>query len=185
MTSCADWGGLCDHLRGAPWEDIFKISGSAVVSEFCEWDKVGTDVYIPHCKYQVKPHSTPWFSAACAAAIFHRNSIFCLYQQKKFSKVKFRQASNHCKRVLEAAKLAYATKTKEFITSQKLGSQDFWQSGFSVLNKGKSAIPALFIGPKVLSSFSSDKAKLFAKNFCNNFNLDDSGMILPVFPSTN
>ena len=41
------------------------------------------------------------------------------------SKVKFRQASNHCKRVLEAAKLAYGNKTKESITSQKLGSQFF------------------------------------------------------------
>ena len=42
------------------------------------------------------------------------------------SKVKFRQASNCCKRVLEVAKLAYADKTKESITSQKLGSWDFW-----------------------------------------------------------
>ena len=41
------------------------------------------------------------------------------------SKAKFRQASNHCKRVLEAAKLAYGNKTKEFISSQKLGSWDF------------------------------------------------------------
>ena len=31
------------------------------------------DVYIPHQKHQVKPHSSPWFPAACAAAIFHRN----------------------------------------------------------------------------------------------------------------
>ena len=23
--------------------------------------------FIPHKKYQVKPHSSPWFSAACAA----------------------------------------------------------------------------------------------------------------------
>ena len=37
----------------------------------------------------------------------------------------FRKASNHCKRVLEAAKVTYATKTKESITSQKLGSRDF------------------------------------------------------------
>ena len=41
------------------------------------------------------------------------------------SKVKFRQASYHCKRVLEAAKLTYANKTKESITSQKLDSCDF------------------------------------------------------------
>ena len=181
--SRADWDGICDHLRDAPWEDIFKLSASAAASEFCEWVQDGIDVYIPHCKYQVKPHSSPWFSAACAAAIVHRNHFFCLYQQNKSgSIVKFRQASNHCKRVLEAAKLAYATKTKESITSQKLGSWDFWQIANSVLNKSKLAIPPLFNGPEVLSS-ASDKAKLFAKNFSKNSNLDDSGISLPVFPS--
>ena len=60
----------------------------------------------------------------------------------------------------------------------------FWRIANSVLNKGKSAIPPLFYGPEVLSS-ASDKAKLFAKNFCNNSNLDDSGISLPVFPSRN
>ena len=159
-------------------------SASAAAIEFCEWVQVGIDVYIPHRKYQVKPHSSPWFSAVCAAAIVHRNHFFRLYQQNKSSesKVKFRQASNHCKRVLEAAKLAYATKTKESITSQKLGSRDFWRIADSVLNKGKSAIPHLFHGPELLSS-TSDKAKLFAKNFSKNSNLDDSGISLPVFPS--
>ena len=75
-------------------------------------------MYIPRHKYQVKPHSSPWFSAACAAAIVHRNHFIRLYQQNKSSesKVKFRQASNCCKRVFEAAKLAYATKTKESIS---------------------------------------------------------------------
>ena len=53
--SRADWGSLCDHLRDVPWEDIFKLGASAA-SEFCEWLHVGIDVYIPHCKYQVKPH---------------------------------------------------------------------------------------------------------------------------------
>ena len=76
----------------------------------------------------IKPHSSSWFSAARAAAIGQSNHFFRLYQKDKSSdsKVKFRQASNHCKRVLEAAKLAYANKTKESITSQKLGSRDFW-----------------------------------------------------------
>ena len=69
--SCADWDGLCDHLREVPWEDIFKLSASAASSEFCEWGQVATDVYIPHQKYQVKPHSSPWLSAACAAVIVH------------------------------------------------------------------------------------------------------------------
>ena len=44
--SCADWDGLCDH----------GLSASAAASEFCEWVQVGIDVYIPHHKYQVKPH---------------------------------------------------------------------------------------------------------------------------------
>ena len=94
----------------------------------------------------------------------------------------FRQASNHYKMVLEAAKLAYATKTKESITSQKLGSWDFWEIANSVISKSKSAIPPQFNGLDVLSS-ASDKAKLFAKNFSKNSNLDDSGISLPVFPS--
>ena len=95
-------------------------------SGFYESVQVRIDVYIPHRKYQVKSHSSPWFSAACAATIVHRNHFFRLYQREKSSdsKVKFRQASNRCKRVLEAAKLAYANKAKESITSQKLGSLD-------------------------------------------------------------
>ena len=61
---CADWDGLCDQLRDVPWEDIFKLGASATASKFCEWVQVGIDVYIPHCKYQVKCHSSPWLSAA-------------------------------------------------------------------------------------------------------------------------
>ena len=99
-------------------------------------------------------------------------------QQNKSSesKVKFRQASNCCKKVLEAAKLTYA-KTKESITSR-----DFWQIANSVLNKGKSAIPLLFNDLWALSS-ASDKAKLFAENFSKNSNLDDLGISLPFFSS--
>ena len=41
---CADWDGLHGHLRAVLWEDIFKLSASAV------------NVYNPDRKYQVKPH---------------------------------------------------------------------------------------------------------------------------------
>ena len=75
--SHADWGGPCDHLRDVPWEDIFKLGASAAASEFFEWMQVGIDVYIPHRKYQVRSHSSPWFSAACTATIFHK-SLFSL-----------------------------------------------------------------------------------------------------------
>ena len=106
-----------------------------------------------------------------------------MYQQNKSSesKVKFTQASNCCKRVLEAVKLAYATKTKESITSKELNSQDFWQIANSNLNKGKSGTPPLFSGLQVLSSTSST---LFAKNFSRKSNLDGLGISLPVFSST-
>ena len=56
--SRADWDGLCDHLRVVLFEDIFKLSAS---SEICEWIQVGIDLYIPQRKYQVEPHSSPWF----------------------------------------------------------------------------------------------------------------------------
>ena len=74
--SRADWNVLRDHLRDVPLEDTFKLSASAAGSKFCEWVQVGIHVYNPRRKYQVKPHSSPWFSAACAAAILHRNHFF-------------------------------------------------------------------------------------------------------------
>ena len=79
--SPADWNGLHDHFRDFPWENIFKLGASAAASEFCEWVQVGIDVYIPHTKYQVKSHSSLWFSVACAAAIVHTNHFFHLYQK--------------------------------------------------------------------------------------------------------
>ena len=79
--SCADWDGLHDHFRDVPWEDIFKFSAYAAVSEFCDLVQIGIDVYIPHQNYQVIPHSSPWFLAACAAVLVHRN-IFFLFTKK-------------------------------------------------------------------------------------------------------
>ena len=93
-----------------------------------------------------------------------------------------RQARNLYNRVLEAAKLAYANKTKDSITSQKLDSRDFWQIAISVLSKGKSDIPPLFNSPEVLSA-ASDKAKLFAESFSKNSNFDDLSILSPVFHS--
>ena len=84
--------------------------------------------------------------------------------------------------ILEAAKREYANKIKESITSQKLGSRDFWRIANSVLNKVKSAIPSIFNGAEVLSSVS-DKAKQFAEKFSKNYNLDESRIYLPVSPS--
>ena len=96
----------------------------------------------------------------------------CVPTEYSESKIKFRQASNCCKRFLEAAKHLYANKTNESITYQKLGSLDLWRIASSVLNNGKSAINPLFNELEVLSS-AYDKAKLFAENVSKNSNLDD------------
>ena len=125
---------------------ILKLVASAVAAaEFCEWVQVGIDIYISHRKYHVKSHS----SAVCPTAITHINHFLGLHQQNKSSesKVMFRHGTNRCQRVLEAAKLAYANKSKESITSQKLGFREFGRIVNSVLNKGKPAIPCLFDGP--------------------------------------
>ena len=65
---------------------------SEATTEIYEWVQVQIHVYIPYCKHQAKPHSSPWFSAASAVPIAHRNLFFCLYQQNKSSpsKVKVR-----------------------------------------------------------------------------------------------
>ena len=76
--------------------------------------------------------------------------------------------------------LGYANKTKESITSQNLGSLDFWRIAKSVLNKSKSALSPLFNGLEMLFS-ASDKAKLFAKHFSNNSNFNNSGISLLIF----
>ena len=91
------------------------------------------------------------------------------------------QASNHYKRVLEAARCTYTNKTKDSsITSQKLGSKSFGRIVNSVLNKDKSAIPPLFNRPEM---FSSASAKFFAENSSKNSYLDDPDISLSVFPS--
>ena len=82
---------------------------------------------------QVKPRSSSWFLAACAAAIVHRNH-FCLYQ-KDISDSNFRQASNCCKSIHEAAKLACANKTGNF------------GELLIVFSTKIAAIPPLFNGP--------------------------------------
>ena len=114
-------------MKDVPWEDIFKLCASAADGEFCGCAQVGIDAYIPHRKYQVKPHASRWLSATCAATIVHRNRFFRLYQKDKSSesKVKFRQASNRCKRVLEAAKLAYANKKKSPSLPRNLALANF------------------------------------------------------------
>ena len=42
--SCADWGGLHNHLRDVPWKDIFKLGDTTAGIEYCEFDPAETIV---------------------------------------------------------------------------------------------------------------------------------------------
>ena len=52
-------------------------------------------------------------------------------------------------------------------------TRDFWRIANSVLSGGKTAIPSLFNDSEMLSSVS-DKAKIVAKTFSEDSNIDDS-----------
>ena len=64
--SNADWDGLQDFLRDVPWLDIFRHDANYAAKE---WIGIGIDCFIPHYKFQLILHSSPWFTSACAAAI--------------------------------------------------------------------------------------------------------------------
>ena len=67
-------GSSSKSFERCSWDYIFKFSASPAASEFCEWVQAGIDVYIPHRKYLVKPHSSPWFLSGTPTSICH---FFC------------------------------------------------------------------------------------------------------------
>ena len=74
----------------------------------------------------LQPHSSPWFSAAFAAAIAHRNDLFHLYQKDKpsDSKVKFRLVIV-AKRFLKLLNLHMLIKQKNPLLPRNLAVMTF------------------------------------------------------------
>ena len=178
--SKADWDSFRDFLRDGPWVEIFCLPADNCASYVTSWIQAGMESFIPSRRFQVKPHSSPWFSSSCAAAISNRNHYFHIYHQNNSPENKrlFTLARNHCKKVLSNAKARFSQVTKSRISSQKLGSRDFWRIFNSVYNKGKSVIPPLLHGSDFVTS-PKDKAELFAKNFSSISSLDSTNHILP------
>ena len=54
---------------------------SPAASESCELIQVEIDVYVPHGKYQTKPHLSPCFAGTHIVFVGHRNHFCYLYQQ--------------------------------------------------------------------------------------------------------
>ena len=98
--SPADWDDLRNHLRDVPWEDILSSMLLLLLVNFVSGFRL-KPMYMSLIvsKYQVKSHSSPWFSVPCVTAIVHRNYFFRLYQQNKSSEseVKLRQAKEFLK----------------------------------------------------------------------------------------
>ena len=69
--SRANWDGLRYHLRDVPWEYIFKLV-NFVKGFSLELIYMSLIVSIS----SGLPNSSPWFSAACATAMVHRNYFF-------------------------------------------------------------------------------------------------------------
>ena len=159
------------------FHDIFKLSASVAGCKFYKWVQVGgIDVYIPHHMHQVKHHSSPWLLATCAAAIVHRNYLFCLCQQSKLQIGRLVITS----KVFLKLPIFHMLKKKKRVTSQKPGSQVFSQISNSVCYI---AINLLYLSSMEVLPYPSDKAKLLPENFPKNSNFNDSGISLPVFPS--
>ncbi|CAI9721180.1 Hypothetical predicted protein [Octopus vulgaris] len=111
-------------------------------------------------------------------------SIHCQRDNSAVNKQPFTNDRNHCRAVIRDAKQDYEQHIHDRISSQKVGSHDFWRIIKSVRGNNKSSIPPLFNGPEVLTT-SNDKSELFAQLFSSHFILDDSGHPLPdVFLKT-
>ena len=164
-------------------EDIFKLSASTAASEFGEWVQVGIDVCIPHRKYQIKPHSSPWFSVACAAAIIHRNHFFCLYQQNKSSESKW--SSDRlvivAKGFVKLPKLHMLLKQKSPSLLRNLALRTFGEL-LTVFSTKVNLLYLLYLMDQRFGFLHLIKQSCLLKT-SKNFNLDDSGISLPVFSS--
>ena len=105
-----DWDSFHDFHRDAPLDNFFSLSADNCEAEITKWIQSGIESFVPHRRFQVKPHSSPWFSAACAAAISHRNHFFRQYCRNTTPENKrlFSTARNRCRKVLDDAKAAYS-----------------------------------------------------------------------------
>ena len=142
--------------------------------EFFERIQVGIDVYIPHRKYQVKPNSSLWFSAACIAAIVHRNNFFVF---KRVNFLNLKESSDRlvivAKRFLKLLNLHMPIKQKNPSLSRNLALETFDELPIVFSTKINLLCLLYSMACLLVLSSASDKAKLFAGSFSKNSNLDD------------
>ena len=116
----------------------------------------------------------------CHSSLVHRNNFFRLFQKDKSFKfrVKFRQTSNHCKRVLEAANLHMLIKQESLSLRRNLALGTFGKLLIVFSTKVNLLYPLCSTAGRFCLQH-----QIKHENFPKNSNLDDSGISLPVFPS--
>ena len=185
--SAADWCGFRTYLSDASSQKGLIITDDVHESaqNLEEVIQNGMKAYIPHRSYQVKPHSQPWFTPECAAAICQRDHFFNQYKRDRTAGNldQYRAARRHCKETLHEAKRRYSSHIQDSIANQKLGSKDFWRIYNSVTNRNKSSIPALNRDDSnMMATTSAEKAELLSSQFAKNSSLDDNRRTPPTLP---
>ena len=178
--SCANCSSLFDHLRNFHGRISLNSVPLLLLENFVSGFRLEL-IYTSLSKYQVKPHSSLWFSTACAAVLVYRSHFFRLYQQNKSEfKGKLRQTSNCCQRVLESDKRNMQIKQKSPSLPRNLAR--------GTLGKLPKVFPTklnllYFLYPTALRCCL---LYLIKQNYllttCENSNLDDSGISLSVLP---
>ena len=120
--SYIDW----DGLRNVSWEDIFKLSTSAATSEFCKWIQVW--LMCISLIESVRSSLNHLHGFQLLMLLPYLTFFVCM---KRINLLNLKYSSDRlviiAKRFLKGTNLHMLIK-QESITSQKLGSQDFWQS---------------------------------------------------------
>ena len=132
---------LRDQLRDSLSKDIFKSGAYVAAVEFFEFVQVRIHVQISDRIYQVKSHSSPWFSAAGAAPIAHRSHFFLLYQRLVMMPRKWMsdRLIIVAKELLKLPDLLVLLKANDSVYHfPKKGYRDFWRIANNALQKSKS-----------------------------------------------
>lgn len=158
------------YMAQALFSEFFKCRASRTSSVISE--------YTPEKITQEKGNSQPCFTPVYAAAITHCNHYHNICNRKRCNGTldSFRTARNHRKKILENAECTYAQAALAKVVSKRLGPMN---SGNQIL-KRQSVSTYIIKGPEVISS-SSNKTKVFVKDFAFNSTLEDKGHPLQDF----
>lgn len=146
------------------------------------WIKAGIKSFVLSRGYKVNSCSPPLSPAVWSFAIAHSKYFFRLYRSDKSDSntCLFVLARNMYKPVLNEAKLIFAERMKQHITSRQFDSKYYWRLCKGVLNNNKYAIRPLVNQFEILT-YSGGKAACFTRKFSFHWKLDWSGVLTPDF----